>query len=93
MAQRFGSSTVMISVSKCDRAYKLGVYDPESSTLYEMCLVTSNSTTPMNILLERCDLGRIELGLCMHEVSFPHQLSINIIHLQTSQELECVTSG
>jgi len=86
MAQRFGSSTVMISVSKCDRAYKLGVYDPESSTLYEMCLVTSNSTTPMNILLERCDLGRIELGLCMHEVSFPHQLSINIIHLQTSQE-------
>mmetsp|Transcript_39186 Transcript_39186/g.72532 ORF Transcript_39186/g.72532 Transcript_39186/m.72532 type:complete len:2608 (+) Transcript_39186:108-7931(+) len=87
MAQRFGTATVMITVSKWLTTYKLAVYEPESSALYEMSLVTSSSSTPLNVLIERCDLaGKLDLVMCMHEVSFPHQLSVNLIHLPTSQE-------
>merc|ERR1712216_525011 len=74
MAQRFGSATVMITISRRDFTYKFSVYEPESSSLYEMCLVTSNSATPMNLLMERCDLsGKLDLVLVMHETPFPHQ--------------------
>jgi len=41
----------------------------------------------LNVLVERCDLaGKLDLVLCMHEVAFPHQLSINLIHVPSAQE-------
>jgi hypothetical protein len=87
MAQRFGSANVIITVSKRDLVYRLSVYEPESSSLYECSLATANATTPYKILLDHCDLaGKVDLVLCMHEVSFPHQVSVSVIHLQTSQE-------
>lgn len=87
MAQRFGSSTIIVTVSKRDLTYKLGVYDPESSALYEMSLVTCGSSTPMNVLVERCDLGgKLDLMLCLHEVAFPHQLTVAMVHIPSSQE-------
>merc|ERR1719191_28621 len=87
MAQRFGSATVVITVMKRELVYKLSVYESESSALYEMSLVTANATTPYKVLLDHCDLaGKVDLVLCMHEVSFPHQVSVSVIHLQTSQE-------
>merc|ERR1719191_2385535 len=87
MAQRFGSATVVITVVKRELIYRLSVYEPESSALYEMTLVTANATTPYKVLLDHCDLaGKVDLVLCMHEVSFPHQVSVSVIHLQTSQE-------
>jgi hypothetical protein len=87
MAQRFGSATMIITVSKRERTYKLGVYEPESSSLYEMSLVTSNSSTPLNVLIERCELSpKLDLVLCMHEVAFPHKVYVNLIHLPSQQE-------
>lgn len=87
MAQRFGSATVIITVSRRGFTYKLAVYEPESSALYEMCLVTSNSQTPLNLVMERCDLaGRLDLVMLMHETPFPHQVTINLIHVGTTQE-------
>eukprot|EP00746_Dinoflagellata_sp_MGD_P161943 gnl/MRDRNA2_/MRDRNA2_89295_c0_seq1.p1 gnl/MRDRNA2_/MRDRNA2_89295_c0~~gnl/MRDRNA2_/MRDRNA2_89295_c0_seq1.p1 ORF type:complete len:1661 (-),score=392.23 gnl/MRDRNA2_/MRDRNA2_89295_c0_seq1:298-5280(-) len=87
MAQRFGSANVIITVSKRDLVYRLSVYEPESSALYECSLATANATTPYKVLLDHCDLaGKVDLVLCMHEVSFPHQVSVSVIHLQTSQE-------
>jgi len=87
MAQRFGTQTIIITVSKRRYTYKLAVYEPETSALYEMLLETSASSTPLNVLIERCDLaGKLDLIMCMHEVSFPHKLSVNLMHLPTSQE-------
>jgi len=87
MAQSFGQATVMITVSKRRNTYKLAVYEPESSSLYEMLMETSASSTPLNVLVERIDLaGKLDLVLCMFEVAFPHQLSINIVHVPSAQE-------
>lgn len=87
MAQRFAGTTVVITVSKRGHTYKLTVYEPEASALYEMCLVTAASSTPLNILLERADLsGKLDLVLCMHEVSFPHQVQVIVAHISSGQE-------
>ncbi|CAK0804409.1 unnamed protein product [Prorocentrum cordatum] len=87
VAQRLGSSTVIITVSKRGHTYKLGVYEPESSALYEMCLVTNNSSNPLNVLIERCELStRLDLMLLMQEQAFPHQVVVNLVHIGTSQE-------
>merc|ERR1719247_2277861 len=94
MAQRFATSTVVITIHKCERMYKLGVYEPESSALYEMSLVTSSSATPMNCLLERVDLaGKVDLVLLMHEACFPHQINVSIMHLTTNQEFNLKIGG
>jgi hypothetical protein len=77
----------MITISKRRFTYKLAVYEPETSALYEMLMETSASSTPLNVLIERCDLaGKLDLILCMHEVAFPHQICINLIYIPTAQE-------
>mmetsp|Transcript_45190 Transcript_45190/g.144740 ORF Transcript_45190/g.144740 Transcript_45190/m.144740 type:complete len:2710 (-) Transcript_45190:80-8209(-) len=86
-AQRFGHTTVIVTVSRADTSYKLSVYDPETSALYEMTLVTSNCSAPLSVLMERCDLGsKLDLVLCMHEVAFPHQVVVNLVHVPSQQE-------
>jgi len=86
-AQRFGHTTVIVTVSRSDTSYKLSVYDPETSALYEMTLVTSNCSAPLSVLMERCDLGsKLDLVLCMHEVAFPHQVVVNLVHVPSQQE-------
>jgi len=38
-------------------------------------------------LMERCDLGsKLDLVLCMHEVSFPHQVVVNLVHVPSQQD-------
>merc|ERR1719456_2087744 len=87
MAQRFGSTTVIITVVKREDLYKLSVYEPESSALYELSFITANASTPYKVLLDHCDLaGKVDLVICMHEISFPHQVTVSVIHLPTSQE-------
>jgi len=87
MAQRFGTSMCMITVSKMMNTYRLSVYEPESSGLYEMSLVTQNSSTPQSILIERCDLGaKLDLALCMNENAFPHHVALSLVHLPSGQE-------
>merc|ERR1719456_31065 len=87
MAQRFGSTTVIITVLKREDLYKLSAYEPESSALYELSFITANATTPYKVLLDHCDLaGKVDLVICMHEISFPHQVTVSVIHLPTSQE-------
>eukprot|EP00931_Biecheleriopsis_adriatica_P037375 TRINITY_DN21430_c0_g3_i1.p1 TRINITY_DN21430_c0_g3~~TRINITY_DN21430_c0_g3_i1.p1 ORF type:complete len:2799 (-),score=680.31 TRINITY_DN21430_c0_g3_i1:45-8354(-) len=87
--QHWGGSTVVITVSRLGKTFKVGVYEPKSKSNYEMCLATANCSTPMSILIERVELTvKLDLLLCIYEVAFPHQVSIVVEHIQSSLEFK-----
>ncbi|CAE8647964.1 unnamed protein product, partial [Polarella glacialis] len=89
MEQLWGGQSVVITVSKNQSTYKVSVYEPKTSSNYEMCLVTSTCSTPLNILMERCELTtKLDLMLCIYEVAFPHQVNIVVEHISSQQEFK-----